>query len=78
MKSPLEEGMATHFSILAWRILWTEEPVSYSPWGRKEVDRTGVTQHTGILREGEKGLIHSSLKVSMSITLKQSLVSSLI
>ena len=23
---PLEEGMATHFSILAWRILWTEEP----------------------------------------------------
>ena len=23
---PLEEGMATHFSILAWRIPWTEEP----------------------------------------------------
>ena len=22
----LEEGMATHFSILAWKILWTEEP----------------------------------------------------
>ena len=22
----LEEGMATHFSILAWRIPWTEEP----------------------------------------------------
>ena len=22
----LEEGMATHFSILAWRISWTEEP----------------------------------------------------
>ena len=25
-KDPLEKGMATHFSILAWRILWTEEP----------------------------------------------------
>ena len=25
-KDPLEEGMATHFSILAWRIPWTEEP----------------------------------------------------
>ena len=25
-KDPLEEGMATHSSILAWRILWTEEP----------------------------------------------------
>ena len=24
-KIPLEEGMATHSSILAWRILWTEE-----------------------------------------------------
>ena len=23
---PLEKGMATHFSILAWRIPWTEEP----------------------------------------------------
>ena len=35
----LEKGMATHSSILAWRIPWTEEPgelatVHYSPWGR--------------------------------------------
>ena len=25
-KDPLEEGMETHSSILAWSILWTEEP----------------------------------------------------
>ena len=25
-EDPLEEGMEIHFSILAWRILWTEEP----------------------------------------------------
>ena len=25
-EEPLEEGTATHSSILAWRILWTEEP----------------------------------------------------
>ena len=25
-KDPLEEGMATHSSVLAWRIPWTEEP----------------------------------------------------
>ena len=25
-ENPLEEGMAPHSSILAWRILWTEEP----------------------------------------------------
>ena len=26
LEDPLEEGMATHSSILAWRIQWTEEP----------------------------------------------------
>ena len=25
-KDPLEKGMATHSSILAWQIPWTEEP----------------------------------------------------
>ena len=25
-KDPLEKGMATHSTLLAWRILWTEEP----------------------------------------------------
>ena len=25
-ENPLKEGMATHYSILAWRISWTEEP----------------------------------------------------
>ena len=25
-EDPLEKGMATHFSILTWRIPWTEEP----------------------------------------------------
>ena len=36
---PLEKEMATHSSILAWRIPWTEEPGGlYSPWGLKESD----------------------------------------
>ena len=30
--------MATHSSILAWKIPWTEEPAGYSPWGNKELD----------------------------------------
>jgi len=29
-EDPLKKGMATHSSILAWRISWTEEP-GYSP-----------------------------------------------
>ena len=38
-EDPLEKGMAIHFSILALRIPWTEEPGRlYSPWGRKELD----------------------------------------
>ena len=32
-EDPLEKGMATHSSILAWRIPWT-----YSPWGHKGSD----------------------------------------
>ena len=40
-KDPLEKGMATHSSILAWRIPWTEEHLAgYSPWGPKESDMT--------------------------------------
>ena len=35
----LEEEMATHSSILAWEIPWTEEPDRYSPRGHKELDR---------------------------------------
>ena len=34
-EDPLEEGMATHSSILAWKVPWTEEPEGYSPWGRR-------------------------------------------
>ena len=36
----LEKEMATHSSILAWKIPWTEEPGSYNPWGYKELDTT--------------------------------------
>ena len=42
-EDPLEKGMATHSSILAWRIPWTEG-MSYSPWSCKESDMTkGLT-----------------------------------
>ena len=41
LEDPLEKEMATHFSILAQRILWTEEPGRlYSPWGCQESDTT--------------------------------------
>ena len=50
-EDPLEEGMATHSSILAGKIPWTEEPgglqfMGYSPGGRQELDTTEATEYT--------------------------------
>ena len=42
-EDPLEKEMETHSSTLTWKILWTEELGSYSPWGCKESD---MTKHT--------------------------------
>ena len=40
----LEEGMATHPSVLTWRILWTERSlVGFSPQGLRESDMTEET-----------------------------------
>ena len=36
-KDPLEKEMATHFSILAWRIPWTEEPGRLQSMGLQRV-----------------------------------------
>ena len=33
-------SLATHSTILAWRIPWTEEPGKPGPWGCKESDMT--------------------------------------
>ena len=37
-EDPLEKGTATHSSILAWRIPWTEEPGGLQSMGHKESD----------------------------------------
>jgi len=47
-EDPLEEGMATHSSILIWNIPWSL--VGYSPWGCKESDMT------------ENALTHANIK----------------
>ena len=36
-EDPLEKGMATHSSILAWKILWTEEPGGLASMGLQRV-----------------------------------------
>ena len=47
-EEPLKEGMATHCSILAWKIPWTEEPDGYSPRGCKELATTECLNNNNI------------------------------
>ena len=42
-EDPLEEGMATHSSILAWRIPWTEESGRLQSMGSQRVRHNGVS-----------------------------------
>ena len=49
--------MATHSSILAWRIPWTEEPSGLQSMGSQESDMTEATEHKTLF---------SSLVVSLS------------
>ena len=43
-EDPLEESMATHSSILAWRIPWTEEPGRLQSIGSQKVGHDLVTE----------------------------------
>ena len=46
-EGPLEEGMATHSSIPAWRIPWTEEPGGLQSMGSRRVGEDGSNvEHT--------------------------------
>ena len=47
LEDPLEKGMATHSSILAWRIHGRRSLMDYSPWSRKELDWAANT-HTHV------------------------------
>ena len=48
----LEKEMATHSSILAWKMPWTEEPGGYSPWGHNELDTIDWLTHTELHIDG--------------------------
>ena len=68
-EDPLEEGMAAHSSILAWRIPWTEEPGRLQ--GCKESDMTEVTQHS--LRMPPAELWKSYMILAVPTTLQSQL-----
>ena len=46
LEDPPEEELATHSSILAWKIPWTKEPGGLRPWGSRRVRHDLATKHT--------------------------------
>ena len=44
-EDPLEKEMATHSSILAWKIPWTEEPGGLQSMGSQRVGHDRATEH---------------------------------
>ena len=54
-EDPLEKEMATHSSILAWAIPWTEKLGGPSSWRRKELDTTEWLHFLSFFHEGQTG-----------------------
>ena len=44
-EDPLEEAIATHFSILAWKIPWTQEPGGLQSMGSQRVGHNRACVH---------------------------------
>ena len=61
-EDPLEEGMATHSGILAWRIPWTEEPGGLQSMESQRVRHDRVTEHT------HSRCIHENSAISIKIS----------
>jgi len=55
-EDPLQKGMATHCSILAWRIPWTEKPGGDSPQGCRESDTTEPLSLSSFFEGGNRVL----------------------
>ena len=57
-EDPLEEGMATHSSIPAWRIPWTEEPGGLQSMRSQKIGHYSVTHNCEkrVSLESEEGL----------------------
>ena len=49
-EDPLEKGMATHSSILAWRIPWTEEPDGLHSMGLQK-SQTRLSNTNSVFKE---------------------------
>ena len=71
-EDPLEGGMTTYSSILAWRIPWTEEPGGLQPMGLQRVGDDWMTKHSTVISDYApllmvQGLIWSLLNLRLKL-----------
>ena len=65
-EDPLEEGMATHSSILVWRTPWTEGPAGLQSTGLQRVEESSTTTRTlSIPRASSPPLVSSPTSHSL-------------
>ena len=75
-EDPLEEDMATHCSILAWRIPWTEEPCGLWSMGSQGVGHGLATKHTTYINESIYNYGISCFFILLKIYLKKQNINS--
>ena len=64
----MEKGMATHSSILAWRIPWTEEPGGLQSMGSQTVRHDRVTNtHKHLTKIGAAAAAAKSLQLCLTL-----------
>ena len=66
---PLEQGMATHSSILAWSIPWTEEPGGLESMGSQRVKHDFVTENARTGTAWQKQVWPSLLRLPLLLGL---------
>ena len=70
-EDPLEKGMATHPSILAWRISWTEEPVRLQSMGSQRVIHDWVKSILGLRYISEQKGSQYKFETSVGIQIRR-------
>ena len=62
--------MATHSSVLAWKIPWTEEPGGYRPGSCEESDTTEGTEHARTLYKllGDETIIRVNIGIGENVS----------
>ena len=70
-ENPLEQEMATHFSVLAWEIPWTEEPGGLQSMGSQKSDTTEQLgmQHAHTPYQAQRWALERRMRMNRAQTL---------